>query len=352
MSRARRRAADEAGRIPYDPEPLGIGRARGAVADYYRRRGAELSPDRVALTASTSEAYGWLAKLLADPSGEILVPTPSYPLFEHLMRLECVELHRYPYRFDGRWHLDVGQLHRGLEDARNPRAIVAVSPNNPTGHLLEEPELEAVVDLCAEHRIPLIVDEVFVDFGLDVRDPTPILARDGARANLPLVVALSGLSKTAALPGAKLGWMAVAGDRAVAAEAMTRIAFVADQYLSASTSSQLLATEVIGELDDFHAAVEGRTRENLAELRRRFQTLDACEVYPAEAGWYAVIRTPNVLDPATFALELVERRDLLVQPGFLYDFRPGHFVVSLLPEAGEFRRGSERLATALERRID
>jgi len=344
MRKAHRDAVEEAGRRPYEPEPLGLAEARRAIADYYDRHDGDIPPERIGLTASTSEAYTWLAKILADPGGSVLVPTPSYPLFEHLVRLECVEARRYDYRFDGRWHLDAGDLRRQLDETADPRAIFAVSPNNPTGHVLSDDEFSRLAAICSERSLPLVVDEVFLDYGLDEASPTSVASRLRSGERPPLVAILSGLSKTAALPGAKVGWMALAGDDTPVDEALQRLSFVGDTFLSVATVSQLLVPRVLGDLGDFHRAVRERTRENLATLREQFDALATCDVYPAEAGWYAVARTPDVVDPADWTLELLEERGVLVQPGFLYDFhRRSQVVLSLLPAVEQFAEGVDRL---------
>lgn len=348
MREAHRAAVEEAGERPYAPEPLGLLEARRAISDYYDDRGGSIPPERIGLTASTSEAYTWLAKLFADPGGSVLVPTPSYPLFEHLMRLECVEVDRYHYRFDGRWHLDAGHLRRQLGESDDPRAIFAVSPNNPTGHVLSDDEFSRLAAICSERSLPLVVDEVFVDFGLDDPDPRSVASRVQSGERPPLVAVLSGLSKTAALPGAKVGWMALAGDEAEVDGALRRLEFVGDTFLSVATASQLLVPRILDDLGDFHRSVRVRTRENLATLRDRFDALSTCDIYPAEAGWYAVARLPGFVDPADWSLDLLEDSGVLVQPGFLYDFRRGsHIVLSLLPAKPEFTEGVDRLADHL-----
>lgn len=347
---AARRAASSA----YEPNPRGLVEAREGVCEYYAARGAELDPSQVTVTASTSEAYAWLAKVLTDAGSEVLVPTPSYPLFEHLMRMENVDVVSHRFRYDGTWSLDFGDLRRRLDACDDPRALFQVSPNNPTGHVMNAEEFARLGAICAERNLALVVDEVFLDFGLDTEAPVSTVERFQRNPDVrpPVCFTLAGLSKSAGLPGAKFGWIVTQGDRSTLPGATSRLEFIADNFLSASTVSQLLAATVLSDLESFQEAVRSRTRRNLSRLRTAFADDAACEVYPADAGWYGVVRIPRVVDPQTFTLELVRRDDVLVQPGFLYDFERGvHLVASLLPPPDDFDAGVERIRRSVAHRL-
>jgi aspartate/methionine/tyrosine aminotransferase len=222
------------GGLRYEPRALGLASAREAVAADFARRGARVEPGRVVLAASSSEAYGWLFKLLCDPGDDVLVPRPSYPLFEHLARLEGVRVEDYPLRYDGEWHLSLGEVERAI--GPRTRALVAVSPNNPTGSCLSAAELARVETLCAERGLALVSDEVFADYPLAARGEA---APSAARGGPCLSFTLGGLSKSCGLPQLKLGWLAVAGPERTVATALERLELIADTYLSVATPVQL-----------------------------------------------------------------------------------------------------------------
>ena len=345
-------AAGELREVPYAPDPQGLEGAREGVADYYAAHGAEIAPSELVLSASTSEGYAWLAKILADPGDRILVPAPSYPLFEHLLSLEGVEAVPYRFRYDGAWHLDTGDLRRQLEAGDRVAAIFAVSPNNPTGHLLADGELEALDRLAEEHDAAVVVDEVFLDFPVEAEGvPGSVLGRGGSEAGA-LWFVLSGLSKTAGLPGAKLGWIAVEGPDALREAALARLAFVGDTFLSASTVTQLAAPAILEEIAGYQQQVRRRLATNLSALDEALTGVAALSRYPVEAGWYGIVRMPSYVDEAEFVVELLEEYEVLVQPGFFYELEPeGHVVVSLLTDPDAFAEGCGRLVQALSERV-
>src|SRR5687767_1253083 len=133
--------------LEYEPQALGLWPARRAVAADFRRRGIVISADRVALTSSTSEAYALLFKLLCDAGDAVLVPHPSYPLFEHLTQLESVTAIPYSLEYHGSWRIDIDSLAKAATD--RVRAVLIVSPNNPTGSFLHRDDLDALSDLAA-----------------------------------------------------------------------------------------------------------------------------------------------------------------------------------------------------------
>jgi alanine-synthesizing transaminase len=324
--------------LRYDPDPRGIPAAREAVAGYYAQRGVEVAPDRILLTVSTSEAYSYLFKLLADPGDEVLVPRPSYPLFEFLASLESVHVRQYPLRYDGVWHIDFAALERALSP--RTRAIVVVNPNNPTGQYLKRVELERLDVVCASRGIAILSDEVFCDYahGEDAQR-VPTLASD-RRA---LTFSMSGLSKIAGLPQLKLGWILTSGEETRAA--CERLEWIADTYLSVSTPVQLALPSLLA--SSVQVQIQQRVAQNLSWLLQTIQgtALNALKV---EGGWYAVIQAPRTRSEEEWVLTLLEHQDVLVQPGFFYDFESEAFLVlSLLTEVSPFQEGVRRLLAIL-----
>ncbi|MFO0605252.1 MAG: pyridoxal phosphate-dependent aminotransferase [Polyangiales bacterium] len=328
----------------YDPEPLGSFEAREAVAGYYAARGCPVDPARVALSASTSEAYGWLFKLLCDPGDEVLVARPGYPLFDELARLEGVSLVDFPLAYEGRWELDLATL----RDAVTPRtrAVMLVHPNNPTGSLVSREARDALAELCAERGLALVVDEVFLDWAWD-EGARPETFAGESRC---LTFTLGGLSKALLLPQVKLAWTAVGGPADVRDEALARLELVADSYLSVSASAQLAARSLLPRRAELTAPGLARVRANLAGLRARVGAGSSATVLGAEAGWYAVLRVPATMTEDEWVLALLDDARALVQPGWFYDFARGaHLVVSLLPEPDVFAAAIDRVVARVDR---
>ncbi|HVO13325.1 MAG TPA: pyridoxal phosphate-dependent aminotransferase [Vicinamibacteria bacterium] len=326
----------------YDPSPFGLPGARQAVASDFARRGYTVGPDEVLLTASTSEAYAFLFKLLADPGDEILVPRPGYPLFDFLAGLESVRTRGYALAYDGEWHLDLSALRAAVSE--RTRALVVVNPNNPTGVFLKRDERGALEELCAERSLALVSDEVFSDFafGDDPRREASVASVQGA-----LAFALGGLSKSCALPQLKLAWAAVAGPAALRRDALARLEVIADSYLSVSTPVQVAAPELLARRAELQAPIRVRTAANLRRLRARLPGSPATLLAP-EGGWYAVLRVPATISEEERVLRLLEQRDLLVHPGYFFDFpREAYLVLSLLTPADDFAEGVERLLADL-----
>ena len=323
----------------YSPEPLGLGSARAAIAAELAASGYLVGADQILLTASTSEAYGLLFKLLCEPGDELLVPSPSYPLLDVLAQLEQVRLVPYPLRYDGEWHVDVPALRAAC--GPRTRAIVVVNPNNPTGSYLKRGELAQLAAL----DLPLISDEVFADFALrDDSERAPSALRASDRT---LVFRLSGLSKACALPQLKLAWTAIAGPSALVEEARLRLEHIADAYLSPSTPVQLALPKLLAAGPRTRAAITTRVRRNLAELARALAG-SAANVLTVEGGWYAIVRLPALLDDETWALTLLDEDALLVQPGYYYDLGGTHLVLSLICEESTFDEGARRLAARVD----
>jgi aspartate/methionine/tyrosine aminotransferase len=332
-------ALSEPAALTYSPEPFGLRTAREAVAADYRRRGLAVDAGRIVLTASTSEAYSMLFKLLCAPAGDaVQVPVPSYPLFEHLSRLDGVAT--VPYRLDYHegWSVDLASIDDGWRG--NIRAVLAVSPNNPTGSVLSGVELDALAARCADREAALVIDEVFADYPLSC--PPPI--RNVASRREALTFRLGGLSKSAALPQVKLGWIAVDGPEPIVEEALARLELVCDTYLSVSTPVQVAAPALIAGGAAVREQLQARIRGNDAALRSLAREYPAVTVLRAEAGWSAVLRVPAYGSEEEIALDLLERDGVVVHPGYFFDFPHEAFlVISLLPPADRFLDGVRRL---------
>jgi len=326
----------------YAPLPFGLECAREAVAGDYARRGLQVSADRIVLTTSTSEAYSLLFKLLCAPAGDdVLVPVPSYPLFEHLTSLDGVRAVPYPLHYDGRWWLDIESIDRSWNG--QTRAVLAVSPNNPTGSVISTAELTALDTSCAGHGAALIIDEVFADYSLAETAPPISNAGTSVRPEA-LTFRLGGLSKSAALPQLKLGWIAADGPDRLVSDALARLELICDTYLSVSTPVQVAAPGLIDAGVDLRRQVSDRVRGNYARLRECAIGHPAVEVLNSEGGWSAVLRIPSKATEEELVLKLIEEDTVLVHPGFFFDFPHEAFlVVSLLPEPENFREGVRRL---------
>lgn len=327
----------------YSPEPLGLLAAREAIARWVAARGASVSPEHLLLTASTSEVYGWLFKLLCEPGDNVLVPAPSYPLFEYLTRLEGVETRPYRLPRAHGFGLDVDEVAGALDACT--RAVLVVNPGNPTGHYLHEGELSALAEVCAREGLALVSDEVFSDFAWDEEpDRVPTVA---GRALPCLTFALSGLSKVAGLPGLKLGWTHVGGPAGLRDEALARLELVADTYLSVGTPVQLALPELLEHAPRFQEALLARVRENRRALLAARPARASWDVLPAHGGWNAVLRIPREPGEEATCLELLEA-GVLVQPGYFYDFAGGaYLVLSLLPPPAVFTEALGVLARVL-----
>lgn len=327
--------------LHYDPSPRGLESARQAVAGYYRDRGCSIDPGRILLTASTSEAYAYVFKLLTNPGDEILAPRPSYPLFEFLAGLESVHIRQYSLRYDGVWHVDFEALEQSVTP--RTRAIVVVNPNNPTGSFLKIAELERLEKVALRHGLDILSDEVFRDYAL-TEDDSRASTLVGERT--ALTFSMSGLSKIAGLPQMKLGWIVVSGPVASDPKldpALDALELIADTYLSVSTPVQIALPRLLELSGGVMEQIRQRTAANLVRLRRAIHN-SAATLLRIEGGWYAVMQVPRTLTEEEWILKLLGECDVLVQPGFFYDFEFEAFlVVSLLTEPATFAEGIERL---------
>ena len=332
--------------LRYAPSPFGLPAAREAIAAYLRGRGVRVSADRVVVTASTSESYSLLFKLLCDPADLVLVPQPSYPLFEHLTRLDGVVASAYALEYHGRWELNLDSLHRAVEP--RARAILLVNPNNPTGSFVRQEELNAVRETAARHELAIMSDEVFDVYPFEVSGPV----RSGAlvRECDVLTFTLGGLSKSAALPQVKLGWILVGGPEALVRRALARLELVCDSYLSVATPVQLAVGRLLERTVPVADQIRSRVRANYATLRRLVQRFPACGILQSEAGWYAVVQVPAARSEEALVIDLIERDRVLVHPGYFFDFpREAFLVISLLPAPEAFAGPVTRVLTRASR---
>ncbi len=330
-------ALNDPAAVSYAPHPFGLASARAAVADDYARRGIGVAAERIVLTASTSEAYSLLFKLLCEPSGdEVLTPVPSYPLFDHLTRLDGIRARPYRLVCHGPWVVDWDSVDESW--TRQVRAVLAVSPNNPTGSVLSTDELRALGARCADRGAALILDEVFADYPLAESPEAPSLTP------ACLHFRLGGLSKSAGLPQLKLGWIAVGGPSAVVEAALERLELICDTYLSVSTPVQVAAPALIAAGARVRAAILDRVRGNYAALGALAAPHPAIERLPADGGWSAVLRVPATRSEEDLVIELLEQDGVMVHPGFFFDFsHEAYLVVSLLPASAAFREGIVRV---------
>ena len=331
--------------LDYDPQSKGLLEAREAVAGYYRDRSGrgerdvasnvstDVDAERIVLTTSTSEGYSFVFRLLCNAGDELLVPKPSYPLFEFLADLQDVKLVPYPLIYDHGWQMDFPSLENAV--TARTRGVVVVHPNNPTGSYVQSGEVGMLNSFCREHGLAVIADEVFLDYELE----------DGRHASFAgnqevLTFTLSGLSKVAALPQMKVAWVVTSGPRELAAEAMGRLEVIADTYLSMNAPMQWAVPALLEQRKDIQRQLLERVKTNLAELDRQLAGQKACERLSVEGGWYAVLRVPVTRSDEELAIELVRERSVVVHPGHFYDFpSDGYLVLSLIAPAAEFAEG-------------
>jgi len=374
--------------LQYTPEPRGLLSARQAVQGYYAERDVSLDADDIFLTTSTSEAYSYAFRLLCNPGDEILIPAPSYPLFDFLADIQDVKVARYPLIYDHGWQIDFHSLERAITP--RTRAIVVVHPNNPTGHFTKRAELEKLNATCAERGLALIADEVFLDFSLKAiatsdscepdatnyhsersaffvprmllrseesafrkrgaPDPRPSLATSFSFAGNrgALTFTLSGISKICGLPQMKAAWLVVSGPQKLKDEAKDRLEVIADTFLSMNAPVQLALPTFLAQGRAFQAQLTDRVRRNLAELDRQLSLQKVCSRLEVEGGWYAILRVPATRPDEDLAIEVLTICGVSVHPGHLYDFsHDGYLVVSLISPSASFAQGMTKLLTLL-----
>jgi alanine-synthesizing transaminase len=339
-----RAALNSAESFRYQPDPLGLPSAREAVADYYGRRGYDVSSSSIALTASTSEAYSILFKLLCDPGDEVLIPTPSYPLFEFLAGLENVKAVPYRLNYDGAWYIDFENLRQ--QWTPRTKAIVIVNPNNPTGSFLQFHQLEVLLQFACERNLPILADEVFMDYELgESKQRVKTLVAD----TTTLSFSLNGLSKVAAMPQMKLAWIVVNGPQDIQSEAMSRLELILDTFLSVNSPVQLGLAALLKTGDDLREELQARIIKNHAQAIRILRD-SPLHLLHTEGGWSFILKLPSNLSDEECALRLLREENTLVQPGFFFDMGSGAFlVVSAITKEAVFEEGLRRIKSSVER---
>lgn len=323
--------------LEYDPHPLGLPSARAAVAADAARRGVRVDPAHVVLSASTSEAYTWIFKLLCNPGDCVVVPRPSYPLFEHLTRLEAIETATYDLEYHGRWEIDFDSV---AAAPSTTRAVLVVSPNNPTGSYVSGSELDRLAAICRSRGWALVADEVFADYPLDATSPLTDVA---TRAEV-LSFTLGGASKSLGLPQVKLGWMVVGGPSAERDRALAHLELIADTFLSVSTPVQVAAPALLRDGAVVRAAIQARIGANLRRAREIVTAFPSCDLLRVDGGWSAVVRVPATRSEERLVLDLLELEGVLVHPGYFFDFPHEAFlVISLLVSEVTFEEALTRV---------
>lgn len=333
-----RRAYAEIGDFTYRPDPFGLEPARRAIAGMYLQRGIPLSTEQLVLTASSSEAYALLFKLFCDPEDEILAPVPSYPLFDFLAGLESVRIARYRLVYDGVWYIDFTSLRERISP--RTRAIVVVNPNNPTGSFLKNSETHELFELARRHELPIISDEVFMDYSLESAGDRVITFMECDSA---LSFSLNGLSKSAGMPQMKLGWIAINGPAAEREIARKRLEILLDTYLSVNTPVQCALPQLLSVGARIQRRIAERTQRNVQALDRLLNGSPAHRLY-AEGGWSAIIRLPQTRTEDSWVAQLLEQHGVITQPGYFFDMgSEPYIVVSLITPPEIFDEGIRRL---------
>jgi len=329
--------------MDYDPQPKGLSSARAAVAEYYRSSHGirDLDPERLILTTSTSEGYSFVFRLLCNPGDELLVPKPSYPLFEFLADLQDVKLVPYPLIYDHAWQMDFPSLQKAVTP--RTRAVVVVHPNNPTGSYVQAHEQESINSFCQQHGLALIADEVFLDYS-----HAETLQKSFVANREVLSFTLSGISKISALPQMKLAWIATSGPAAEVDAGLARLEVIADTYLSMNAPIQWAMPVLLEQSGDIQRQLLDRVLGNLAELDRQLAAQTTCQRLSVEAGWYTVLRVPVTQTDEELAVDLLRCKSVLVHPGHFYDFpSDGYLVLSLIAQKAEFAEGIGRFIELL-----
>lgn len=338
--------------LAYSPDPRGLRVGRQAVAGYYAERGIRVDLEQIFLTTSTSEAYSYIFRLLANPGDKILVPSPSYPLLEFLARLNDLELVPYPLAYHDGWEINIAALRdlfgeRTSAQGGRTRAVLLVHPNNPTGSFVRASELEFLVPSARRHSLALVSDEVFADYALAPAEPE---AKNGPRMSSlagergALTFTLSGLSKISALPQMKLAWIIVNGPAGESRAALERLEVIGDTYLSVNAPLAHALPSFLEARRKLQPQILGRIRENLRWLDLELRPDSPLSRLVTEGGWYVILKMPAVRSDEDWALELLRQDGVFVHPGHFFDFpAEGHLVLSLLPLPEIFRAGVRQI---------
>ena len=322
----------DAQNLRYQPSAQGLLKARQAIAREYQKQGAKVNPQDILLTASTSEAYSFVLRLLVNPGERVLFPSPSYPLLDHLAQINDVQVDRYALRYDGSWYTDMKSVERAV--TKDTRAMVVIHPNNPTGSYLKWEEWKKLKRICKAHKLAIISDEVFRDYSCAAdKNRIGTVAGDSE----VLGFAFNGISKMLGLPQMKIAWICVGGPAGQRNEALKRLEMIADTYLSVNTPAQHALPHWLKFKKRMQRQILGRVLANRRLLDSRDWSKHGCEVLSAEGGWYALLRVPSTRTEEEWALRLLQNKGVLVHPGYFFDFESqAYLVLSLLPKPGLF----------------
>jgi len=330
----------------YTPTPRGNLQTREAICRYYEEKGLNVAPEQIFLTASTSEAYSYIFRLLVDPGEGVLFPFPSYPLFSFLGDLNDVRIDTYPLVYQKLWSIDLQGMHCAI--CNDTKAIVLVNPNNPTGSFIRRKELEEINILCRKQNISLVCDEVFSDFVFEQADDQVSLVNN----DQVLTFVLGGISKTLGLPQMKLSWIIVNGPQNLVKASSERLEVIADTYLSVNTPTQNAFPLWLSHRKTIQTEINNRIKHNLDFLKEHVNNVDACELLTADGGWYAVIMIPDRLSEEQWILTFLKKDHVVVHPGYFFDFpEETYIVISLLPEAGTFQEGIKRVIKRIREQV-
>jgi len=334
--KAIRDALSRSDMLRYRPDPRGLLSARKAIAEMELRRGIRTAPDTVFLTASTSESYSILFRLLCNPGESVLAPKPSYPLFDFLTRVNDVALQFYQLRYDGEWRVDLDSLEKAVSPAS--RAIIIVHPHNPTGMFISRTEYLEIRQFALRHQLALIVDEVFSEYSFgDSRD----FVRSAAPDSDVLTFTLDGISKMYGLPQMKLGWILLSGPGGPVSEASGRLEILLDTYLSVNTPVQAALPDLMTAGMTIRDSIRERVRSNYRSLKGLMQQDCPVSLLNGSGGWYAILRVPGIKTDEEWSVELLQDRGILVHPGYFFDFEGGaYLLVSLIVEGELLSEGA------------
>jgi aspartate/methionine/tyrosine aminotransferase len=328
--------------LVYEPHPKGILLARRAIADFYAHQGIKVDPERIFLTAGTSEAYTFLFRLLCNGRDSVILPKPGYPLLDYLCQINDVLPRHVHLRREEGWKYDLELI--SVELAARSKALVLIHPNNPTGSYVRSPEREQICAMVSASHSALIVDEVFHAFDLSKNTPAPSFAS----TDECLTFTLNGISKLLGLPQLKLAWIVVSGPPEEIEDALRRLEVIGDLFLSVSTPVQQALPVLLQDPAGMMEQIRSRLRKNALRLTELSNSHPAIEVALPEGGWHALITLPLARSAHDWSLHLLDVHQTLVHPGELFDFEEeGIVVVSLLQKQDIFEEGIERIADAV-----
>jgi len=332
--------------LNYDPSPRGLLRAREAVVLYYASKGVSVSSRQIFLTSSTSEAYSYLFRLLANPGERVFFPQPSYPLFQFLADMNDIATEHYPLIYDKEWKIDFNQLNEKI--TLDTKALVLVNPNNPTGSFVKRHELILLNDLCTRKNIPLISDEVFGDFSFEENKNYASLINN----NEALTFVLGGLSKTLGLPQMKLSWIVMRGPQGLVEKAQERLEVIADTFLSVNTPAQNALNQWLPLREGIQKEIKARLKQNLEFIQKQAALTNSCQLLKSEGGWYVILKIPTTRTEEEWVLKFLNKYHVFVHPGYFFDFHEeAHIVISLLPPHNVFQEGVERILSRIEQEV-